>query len=364
MLLTGDINLANVTDPTRPFALVADRLHAEDVVFGNLEGCLSDVIDPYHYMSKAGWRNAGTAGAPALRLGGFDAVGCANNVTFGREAILESLAVLDELGVPHTGAGHDLTSARRPVVLERGGTRYGFLQYTSVFWPIGHQASDARRGCGSDPLEKRYDDRAGLPDAPLPHESAAGVATIKAHTAYLPNPRTGEMPGGSATTLTWPDSEYLAAFQEDVSALRERVDVLVTSHHWGISGSDDTQQYQVDVAHAAIDAGADLVMGHGPHVIQPIEVYKGKAVFYSLGNFHFGWEHMGGGWVGLTVRADVRNGEIVSVTCVPVSEDDHANRRSVFRTVDQEREAVDHLARLSERFGTELIEDGETLRVV
>ena len=166
MLLTGDINLANVTDPTKPFALVADRLHAEDVVFGNLEGCLSDVIDPYHYMSKAGWRNAGTAGAPALRLGGFDAVGCANNVTFGREAILESLAVLDELGVPHTGAGHDLTSARRPVMLERGGTRYGFLQYTSVFWPIGHQASDARRGGGSDPLEKQYDAGAGLPDAP------------------------------------------------------------------------------------------------------------------------------------------------------------------------------------------------------
>ena len=177
MLLTGDINLANVTDPTKPFALVADRLHAEDVVFGNLEGCLSDVIDPYHYMSKAGWRNAGAAGAPALRLGGFDAVGCANNVTFGREAILESLAVLDELGVPHTGAGHDLTSARKPVVLERNGTRYGFLQYTSVFWPIGHQASDARRVDGSDPLEKRYDDRAGLPDAPLPHEAAVGVAS-------------------------------------------------------------------------------------------------------------------------------------------------------------------------------------------
>ena len=319
MLLTGDINLTNVTDPAKPFALVADTLHAEDVVFGNLEGCLSDAVDPYHYMSKAGWRNAGTAGAPALRLGGFDAVGCANNVTFGREAILESLAVLDELGVPHTGAGHDLTSARRPVVLERDGTRYGFLQYTSVFWPIGHQASDARRSEGFDLFDKQYDSGAGLPDAPLPHEAAVGVATIKAHTAYLPNPRTGEMPGGPATTLTWPDPEYLAAFQEDVSALRERVDVLVTSHHWGISGSDDTQQYQVDVAHAAVDAGADLVIGHGPHVIQPIEVYKGKAVFYSLGNFHFGWEHMFGGWVGLAVKADVRDGEISSVRCVPVS---------------------------------------------
>ena len=106
------------------------------------------------------------------------------------------------------------------------------------------------------------------------------------------------------------------------------------------------------------------MIGHGPHVIQPIEVYKGKAVFYSLGNFHFGWEHMFGGWVGLAVKADVRDGEIASVRCVPVSEDDHENRRSVFRTVEQEREAMDHLARLSERFGTELTEDGEALRVV
>ena len=364
MLLTGDINLANVTDPAKPFSLVADALHAEDVVFGNLEGCLSDVVDPYHYMSKAGWRNAGSAGAPALRLGGFDAVGCANNVTFGREAILESLAVLDELGVAHVGAGPDLTSAKRPVVLERGGARYGFLQYTSVFWPIGHQASDARDANAADYHAKQYDARNGLPDAPLPHEAATGVATIKAHTAYLPNQRTGEMPGGPSETLTWPDAGYLAAFQQDVSALRKQVDVLVTSHHWGISGSDDTQQYQVDIAHAAIDAGADLVIGHGPHVIQPIEVYKGKAVFYSLGNFHFGWEHMGPGWVGLVVSADVRDGEIAAVSCQPVTEDDHENRRSLIRPVEQEREAIDHLERLSERFGTDLSADGESLRVV
>ena len=99
MILTGDINLGNVTNPNKPFELVANILHQEDIVFGNLEGCLSDVIDPNHYMSKSGWRNAGSSGAPALKVGGFDAVGCANNVTIGKEAILESLAVLDELGI-------------------------------------------------------------------------------------------------------------------------------------------------------------------------------------------------------------------------------------------------------------------------
>jgi poly-gamma-glutamate synthesis protein (capsule biosynthesis protein) len=364
MFLTGDINLANVTDPTKPFELVADTLHGEDIVFGNLEGCLSDVIDPYHYMSKSGWRNAGAAGAPSLRLGGFDAVGCANNVTIGREAILESLAVLDELGITHTGAGADLTSARTPVILERGGTRFGFLQYTSVFWPFGHQAGDKRDSAKSGIYTKRWDARAGVPDAPLPIEAAVGVATIKANTAYLPNSRTGEMPGGPATTLTWPDPEYLKAFREDVRELREKVDVLVTSHHWGISGSDDTQQYQVDIAHAAIDAGADLVMGHGPHVIQPIEVYQGRAIFYSLGNFHFGWEGMGPDWVGLVVQAEVRDKSIASVSCSPVVEDNHTNRRSLIRTVEQERGAMENLLRLSDRFGTELALDGDCVQVV
>ena len=84
LILTGDIHLGHVADPTEPFALVADVLGEADVVFGNLEGCLYDSEDELPY--KTGWRHAGTAGARALVRGGFHAVGCANNVTFGHEA--------------------------------------------------------------------------------------------------------------------------------------------------------------------------------------------------------------------------------------------------------------------------------------
>ena len=163
LILTGDVNLRNVTDPSVPFALVADALGEADILFGNLEGCLYDATEEVPY--KRGWFHAGTGGAPALQAGGFHGVGCANNVTFGHEAIVATLARLDEMGIPHCGAGTSRSEARAPVVLERDGTRYGFLQYTSVFWPIGHEAGD----------------------------ETTGVAAMKAHTTYQPNVRIPEI---------------------------------------------------------------------------------------------------------------------------------------------------------------------------
>ena len=322
MVLTGDVNLRNVTDPNRPFALVADTLAGADVVFGNLEGCLYDSEEQLPY--KAGWRHAGTAGARALVRGGFDAVGCANNVTFGRDAVLSSLAHLDEMDVAHTGSGADRASARTPAILVRDGVRYGFVQYTTVFWPIGHEATD---------------------DAP-------GVATVKVHTAYEPNRRIAEMPGGPPTVVTWPDSESLRRCTEEIERLRGQTDVLVASFHWGVSGSEDAAQYQTALGRAAIDAGADLVMGHGPHVIQGIELYQGRPIFHSLGNFTFGWERMTRKWVGLMATVEIDSGNVSRVACSAVRPDGQG--RTMLRTTQEESDAMDTLARLSRPFGTTL----------
>ena len=322
MILVGDVNLRHVADPRRPFELVAPTFHDADLVFGNLEGCLYDSDEQVPY--KRGWYHAGTSGAEAIRLGGFHAVGCANNVNYGADAIIATLARLDEMGIAHTGAGIDKASAREPVLIERDGVRFGFLQYTSVFWPIGHEASD------------------GSP----------GVAAMKAHTAYQPNPRIAEMPGGPPTVVTWPDTEYLREFKQDIDTLRDRVDVLVVSCHWGISGSDEAAQYQTALGHAAIDAGADLVMGHGPHVIQAVEVHNGKPIFHSLGNFHFGSEVVPPPWVGLMVRVELEDKEIVRVSCSPVRPNDYG--QTTIRSVDQEREAMEKLELMSRHFGTAL----------
>ena len=319
LVLTGDIHLGHVADPAEPFALVRDVLGEADVVFGNLEGCLYDPSVTVDY--KPGWHHVGPEPAPALMHGGFHALGCANNVNFGAEAIMATVARLDEMGIAHTGAGADRAAARAPAIVERGGVRFGFLQYTSVFWPLGHEAAD------------------GSP----------GVAAILAHTAYRPNQRIAEMPGGPPIVVTWPDAEYLDAFRRDVAALRERVDFLVASFHWGISGSVETADYQVAIAHAAIDSGADLVMGHGPHEIQAVEIYGGKPIFYSLGNFFFGEEPLYD-FVGMAAFVELEDGNAVEVRCVPVRPNPRSQTR--IRAFVDEPEAGKSLETLSRRFDT------------
>src|SRR5215510_11334180 len=103
LMLTGDVNLMNVTDPRVPFALIGDTLRQADVLFGNLECCFYEpAAGPP--MDGEGFY-ASLASAQALAVGGFHAVGNANNVNYGEEAIRSSLKELDRIGVPWTGAG-------------------------------------------------------------------------------------------------------------------------------------------------------------------------------------------------------------------------------------------------------------------
>src|SRR5207244_13163531 len=102
-----------------------------------------------------------------------------------------------------------------------------------------------------------------------------------------------------------------------------QVDILISSHHWGQGG--EVLQYQKQIAHAAVDAGADIIMGHGVHAITPIEVYKGKPIFYGLGCFSFNEGHGGrdstfeaGNWLGLLARVTIEDKKVVKVTCVRV----------------------------------------------
>src|SRR5262249_3949386 len=138
MILTGDVNLMNVTDPKVPFALVGEELRRADAVFSNLECCLVET-PAGHSLGNEGFF-ADPAMGEALKIAGIHAVGIANNVHYGEANITASIARLDQLGIPHAGAGGDLAAARAPVVLERGGLRFGFLQRSSVYWPTNHEA--------------------------------------------------------------------------------------------------------------------------------------------------------------------------------------------------------------------------------
>src|ERR1700730_5989667 len=134
MILTGDVNLMNVDDPAVPFARVVGEFRHADLVFSNLECCLV-ATPPGHSVGNEGFFADPVVGGEALKAAGIHAVGIANNVHYGKANILGSIARLDQLGIPHTGAGADLAAALAPVIIERGGIRFGFLQRSSVYWP-------------------------------------------------------------------------------------------------------------------------------------------------------------------------------------------------------------------------------------
>jgi poly-gamma-glutamate synthesis protein (capsule biosynthesis protein) len=122
-------------------------------------------------------------------------------------------------------------------------------------------------------------------------------------------------PGVPPEIITWADKDYLREFADDIAALRPRVDVLVASCHWGLG--KDVLAYMTEIAHAAIDAGADIVVGHGPHYSLPVEVYKGRPIFYGVSNLSFHTGHGGlahGDWIGMLVRVNVAGRKIAGAS--------------------------------------------------
>jgi poly-gamma-glutamate synthesis protein (capsule biosynthesis protein) len=337
LIAVGDINLMNVADPRAPFGRVADALRGADVRFANLECCLYE--RPAGHAEGSEGFYAHPAAGEALTLAGFDAVGIANNVNYGADAITASCARLDALGIPHTGAGAGRAAARAPVVVERNGCRFGFVQRTSVYWPTNHEAG----------------------------ERSAGVATLQGHTAYQPQlyrlrPEMppANRPGVPPAILTWADPKALAAYREDLQRLRERCDVLIASHHWGLF--DEVLDYQTEIAHAAIDAGADAVVGHGPHYPLAVELYKSKPVFYGLGSFSFHTGHgdrKHGDWRGELARITFDRGAVTR-TAFSLVRHNEANETELC-PLDREAATIARLQQLSTPFGTQLVREGDEL---
>jgi poly-gamma-glutamate capsule biosynthesis protein CapA/YwtB (metallophosphatase superfamily) len=337
MILVGDVNLMNVADPAVPFALVRDEFRAADIAFGNLECCLYQPSGG-HSIEHEGFFADPVAGGEALLSGGFRAVGLANNVNYGEAAIMASIAQLDRLGITHTGAGANRAFARAPAVLERNGVRFGFLQRSSVYWPTNHEAG----------------------------EDAAGIAVVRGHTAYhVPmhgSRPAANRPGIPPEIVTWADAAYLKWLAEDIAALRERAEIVVASFHWGLHR--EVLQYMTEIGHRAIDAGADLVIGHGPHFSLPVEVYKGRPIFYGLGSFSFHTGHGGhqhGDWLGMMVRVSWDDRRIERAAFQFVRHD--RQNRTVPCALTDEGEAFDDLALRSANLGTRLARRGDEVEI-
>ena len=338
LIMTGDVNLMNVTDPAVPFAQVQESFSAADLVFCNLECCLYQPPRSHSFHNEGFFADP-IAGGEALRRAGVTAVGIANNVNYGDAAILSSVARLDELGIPHTGAGLNLEAARAPVVVQRGGLRFGFLQRSAVYWPTNHEAG--------------------------PHDP--GIAVLRAHTAYqVPMHKTRpeippmNRPGIPPVIVTWADRDSLRGFTEDIAALRAQADVVVVSCHWGLH--KQVLDYMREIGRAAIDAGADIVIGHGPHYSLPVDVHRGKPIFYGLGSFSFHTGHGGrahGDWIGMMAQADYRDGRLADASFRFVRHNDR--NETVLCRLEAEQAEFDDIARNS---AARLVPDGDAVRVM
>lgn len=251
----GDVRVYR-DDPDSLFENVREYMHSMDISFCQSESCYSDKGSE----GSSGPRGASPNdphGYPAFARAGFDVVSMASNHTmdWGRDALLDTLERMRADGMQTIGAGAGLEEARTPAIFEHDGSRIAFLGYCSVA-PNGYYAVPGR----------------------------AGVAPLRAITHYeqLEN----DQPGTPAEVMTWPYEHDLEALVDDVRMARAQADVVFVSLHWGVHWAPVIiADYQPIVAHAVIDAGADAIIGHHPHILKGIEVYKGKPIFYSLGNF-------------------------------------------------------------------------------
>jgi poly-gamma-glutamate synthesis protein (capsule biosynthesis protein) len=250
LTVVGDVMLgrgvatAAAGDHGRQLRPTAPRLRAADVTVGNLESTLSRAGAPRQGGDSFA---ADPAVGAALADAGFDVLSLANNHAgdFGPLALRQTVARLRGAGLETFGAGADLAAARRPVVVEVRGTRFGFVGFNAI---------------GETP--------------------EAGPGRTGAVSVSMP-PRTGPL-----------DRRELDRFLRDVRRLADRVDVVVALPHWGAQYTNRPEPVQRRVARELVGAGVDLVVGGHPHWVQGVSTVGGALVAQSLGNFVFDMDFM------------------------------------------------------------------------
>jgi poly-gamma-glutamate synthesis protein (capsule biosynthesis protein) len=235
IVFVGDVMVAEV--PGRiiargedPFAPFAELLQKHDLRIGNLECVVATggtaETKPFTFRADPGV-------LPVLKRH-FDAMSVANNHSgdFGKQAFAEELALMRKAGLPYFGGGGDATEAHAPLMLERNGLRIALLGYVE-FKPRSFEAG-----------------------------------------AHLPG-------------VAW-SGEDDQVIEDIVAARRDyRADIVIPYMHWGWEEEPDPSPRLREFARRMIDAGADMVVGGHPHVTQGAEMYKGRPIVYSLGNFLF-----------------------------------------------------------------------------
>jgi poly-gamma-glutamate capsule biosynthesis protein CapA/YwtB (metallophosphatase superfamily) len=246
----GDIG-PDRADPNSIFRHVTDTIKQSDVAFTQLEVNLSN----RGVGHRENARNPDIAAA--IKNAGFNVVSFAGNhcLDAGVEAFSDTIINLKKQNLNVIGVGQNITEARKPAIVETRGTKIAFLAYNSILHE-GYWAEENKPGC----------------------------SPLRARTFY--EPIDPSQPGTPSRAHTFPNRIDLEAMIQDIKRLRSQSDLIVVSMHCGIHFMPAAiAEYQRVLAHAAIDAGADLILQHHAHILKGVEVYSGKVIFYSLCNF-------------------------------------------------------------------------------
>lgn len=239
LVATGDILLARfvelrmrkMSDYIFPFRKVSGFLKSADITFGNLE---TPIIPGKNTPTNSMTFRADPESVAGLTEAGYDVLSIANNhsMNFRAEGLLRTIEELNKAGIAPVGGGNSMDSAHTPVIKEVKGKKIAFYAYNDSSIPPGFHGE-------------------ALWDKP-------GIAQMD-----------------------------IESVKNDVKNALEKADIVIVSMHAGVEYTKKPTKFQQNFAHAAIDAGASVVIGHHPHVTQPVEYYKDGVIFYSLGNFVF-----------------------------------------------------------------------------
>ena len=309
MALTGDSIITQHLKPYREpeFLKLIELVRGADVAFTNIE-MLFHNYEGYPSASSGGtFMRAEPDLAKDLAWAGFDLGGCANNHTgdYSVEALFSTDRALTEAGIVHAGIGENLQQAREARYADTVAGRVAIVSASSTFTPhsvAGRQRSDMKGRPGLSPLhfETRYtvdaDTLAQLRAlaAKLPATAASEGGGGGRRGAANPNEVTfqgnryvlGEKFGMHRTPLKQ-DMDEIAASVRDAKAMSRHVIVSLHCHEGDPVDRTAPPDFFIEFAHAMIDAGASAVVGEGPHVLHGVEIYQGKVICYSLGDFIF-----------------------------------------------------------------------------
>jgi poly-gamma-glutamate synthesis protein (capsule biosynthesis protein) len=241
LVMAGDVMLGRLVDEflatNDPCYVWGDTLplfKGADLALCNLECAVTDRAREWREVPKVFYFRTHTQNAASLKCAGIDLVTLANNhvLDFGYEGLDDTLAILDENGVAHAGAGRNVRQASSPVFFAAGGSKVAVLSFAD--------------------------------DMP---EWAAKAA--KPGIFYIQSP----------------DSPEQQVLNRAITLARKQADFVIISPHWGPNWGYEVEPYYASWARRIIDQGADMIFGHSGHVFRGIEIYKGKPIIYSAGDF-------------------------------------------------------------------------------